>query len=278
LNPIFLTIFDCDVVIDCDDQRAAALIHHCYSAFIQPIQADRTALRISVLAIGQQARSIRLEGIERSCKSEAEFLYNFEKELTIALQRKRPDLFFVHGAAVVYDGRCTILVGASGIGKSTLCWGLCNEGFAYLSDELAPINLRDMTVIPYPHALCIKKVPEGGYPLPKTAYSSEETMHIPFEAIPIPGPASPAPLAGIVFLERQLQDGTATGQRLGTAEAGARLYSHGLNQLAHALDGLPTVRRIAAAVPAWCLERSTPEAMREAIRNLVMRQPIVDNS
>src|SRR4030066_1754533 len=59
----------------------------------------------------------------------AEFLFLFEKDLTIELQRRRPDLFFIHAAAVEFDGKAAIIAAPSGTGKSTTTWGLPPAGF-----------------------------------------------------------------------------------------------------------------------------------------------------
>ena len=51
------------------------------------------------------------------------------------------------------------VLGKTGAGKSTTAWGLLHHGFSYLSDELAPIDLETLEVLPYRHALCLKRRP-----------------------------------------------------------------------------------------------------------------------
>ncbi len=43
-----------------------------------------------------------------------------------------------------------------GSGKTTLAAGLTHAGFAYLSDEAAPIDLRTRELVPYPRPLTMK--------------------------------------------------------------------------------------------------------------------------
>ena len=89
-------------------------------------------------------------------RDDGEFLYMFEKDMTIETQKLRRDLYFVHAAVLELDGRALALVAPSGCGKSTTAWGLLHHGFKYLSDELAPVHLTTMRVRPFPHALCVK--------------------------------------------------------------------------------------------------------------------------
>lgn len=89
-------------------------------------------------------------------RNDADFLFLFEKDLTIELQYQRPDLFFVHAAVVERDGKAVVLAAPSGTGKSTLTLALLHAGFRYLSDELAPFDLVTLQVMPYPHALCLR--------------------------------------------------------------------------------------------------------------------------
>ena len=90
---------------------------------------------------------------------DGDFLFLFEKDLTIELQKVRPALYFVHAAVLEYQGKGLMLIAASGGGKSTTTWALCHHGFRYLSDELGPVDVRTLKVVPYPHALNLKEAP-----------------------------------------------------------------------------------------------------------------------
>lgn len=175
----------------------------------------------------------------------AEFLFLFEKDLTLELQRCRQDLFFVHAAAVEINGSSAIITAPSGTGKSTTTWGLLHQGFRYLSDELAPIDLDTMTVCPYPHALCLKDEPPPPYSLPPGTLRTAKTLHVPVESLPAQAVQQPVPLVATFFLNRDGNVDRTSIQQINAAEAAVRLFTNALNPLAHHGDGLDAAIRVA---------------------------------
>ncbi len=268
-----LRIFDQPIRIDSKDPIADGLIAASYSAFRddQSMSDPGAVLYVVDRPPGRPHWDIHYLGLHVRCDNLADLAYFLEKALTIELQKIRRDLFFVHAAAISFDGRCTLIAGESGAGKSTLCWGLCNEGGTYLSDELAPVNLDTMTIAPYPHAICLKSIAEGGYPAPPGTIETERTMHIPIEAIPGSIEVRQRRLHNIVFVLTDTELNETSAIEISASEAATRLYANSLNQLAHANDGLAAVSRIARAARCYILHRSQPEKMRRAIRELVNR-------
>jgi hypothetical protein len=158
--------------------------------------------------------------------------------MTIELQKRRRDLYFVHSAVLEWAGKACLLVAASGSGKSTMTWALVHHGLRYLSDELAPIDLQTLEVHPYPHALCLKKEPPASYPLPARLLSSARACYIPPEQLP--GGVNPCaiPLAALFFLRYSPETSRPAVRPLSRAEAAARLFANALNPLAHRGEGL----------------------------------------
>ncbi len=180
--------------------------------------------------------------------SKAEFVYEFEKEITITVEQLRRELLFLHAAVVTRAGQAHIICGESGSGKSTTTWALLHHGFHYASDELAPIDLPRMRVLAYPHALCLKWRPPPPYSLPATSLETEHTIHV---AIPLDQSLTdalhdPLPVGSIGFLLSSADDPAPSIRRISASEAAARLYANTLNALAHGNDGLNAVATLAS--------------------------------
>jgi hypothetical protein len=185
---------------------------------------------------------------------EGEFLYELEGDVSIAVQRLRRDLYFLHAAVAEVEGRAYLLVAESGGGKSTTLWGLLHHGWRYLSDELAPIDLSSMRVHAYPRALCLKRQPPRGYPLPGATLETPRTFHIPVEHLPHVSQLQSCPVVAVYFVTHCPGASSPDVRAISAGEAGARLYANTLNQLAHANAGLDAAVRIAKSIPSFALD------------------------
>lgn len=179
------------------------------------------------------------DGIEKHhAQDESEFLFFFEKDLTIELQKLRRDLLFIHAAALEYRKRAIIFPASSGAGKSTFTWALLHNEFRYLSDELAPIDLDTMHVLPYPHALCLKSDPPAPYDVPQSVIRTSHTLHVPVTRFAHAVAPEAAPLSAIFFLEYHPSAAKPAIRQISAGAAAACLFSHALNPLAHSANGL----------------------------------------
>lgn len=273
-KPLNLEVMGCHFSVDCRDSTSPGIIAACYSAFLTG-QAEPGGVATHYRILGADSGwRLECEGDVIDCATLADLIYDFEKDMTVRVQLQRPDLLFIHGAVVAKDDRCVIIAGESGAGKSTLCWTLCNAGFEYLSDELAPVEPGAGIVQPYPHALCLKSRPTFMRELSPRVVDAERTLHIPLSDIPGPHALSATKLAAIVFIDKTVDiKRGALPQEIGAAEAAARLYANSLNQLAHEREGLGAVSRIASDTPAWSLQRAEPAAMVNAIRQIFRHRP-----
>ena len=176
---------------------------------------------------------------------DGDFLFQMEKEITIEVQKRRSDLYFLHAAVLDYNGLGLMLVANSGGGKSTTTWALCHHGFRYLSDELAPIDLKLLEVFPYSHALNLKRRPPSPYELPQQTIRTSRTLHIPVTALPGGASRAPTQLAAFSLCRTVPTRGFPRARPISPAEAAARLFANALNPLAHAGEGLDGVFEIA---------------------------------
>lgn len=199
------------------------------------------------------------------------FLYALEKAITLDLQDSRTDLYFVHASVLERQGHAILIAAESGTGKSTTAWALLQHGFRYLSDELAPIDPTTLAVHAYPHALCLKAVPPGPYPLPRNIVRTEKTLHVPAGEAGACVIQHPVPLQALFFLQREPHASRASFSEISPAEAGTRLYANTLNALAHPNSGLDTAVGIAGAVPAFLLNAGELRPTCELILDIVDR-------
>jgi hypothetical protein len=223
------------------------------------VKSDETSSSLSLVKRGHAAQA---------AGDSSDLLFLLEKEITIELQRRRAELYFLHAAAIAQGGRVCLLAAESGGGKSTTTWAMLHHGFDYLTDELSAVELQSMRVFPYPHAISMKRQPPPSYPLPSSVMQLGRTMHVPARALPGAVVSEPRPL-GAVFLLRFRPDLPAPEVRaIGPAEAAARLYVNALNALAHTDHGLDAVARIAEHVPCYTVSsaglRETCSLIRSA--------------
>jgi hypothetical protein len=196
-----------------------------------------------------------------------EFIYLFEKDMTIELQKIRSDLYFMHAAAVEYQGAGIILTAPSGTGKSTTSWALIHSGFRYLSDELAPIDLTNMNVCPYPHALNLKSKPPV-YALPENTIQTETTLHIPIhEAGQWLLQKTPVPVSTIFFLEYDSERTRPEIKPISKSLATAKIYANTLNALNHQNKGMDAALSIASRLHCFDLITTDLEETCTAIKS-----------
>ena len=200
-----------------------------------------------------------------------DFLFALEKDITVELQKRRADLYFLHSAAVAWEDGCFLLAAESGNGKSTTTWGLLHHGFDYLSDELSPIDLDSMMVHPYPHALCLKRQPPVDYRLPDGILDLGRTIHVPVQSLPSAFVARPLPLRAVLLVSHSPVPCTPSMHSISSAEAAARLYVVALNALAHANHGLAASVRIAEHVPCYAVSTADLSKSCAMIRSAIQR-------
>lgn len=250
MSTLWFCVFEKRVKISCSEPHLCKLLHLVYGQLqwlpgtVEP-QPDLN------YEIGYSSSDDALIFVHRDgqapayAEDDGYFIYLFEKDMTIALEHMRHDLFFLHAAALEYRGKIHLLVAESGGGKSTTSWALLHHGFRYASDELAPVQLETMEVLSYPHALCLKNNPPAPYLLPEETLVTERTMHVPVDGLPAAVVAESLPLKSIIFTKFYPHEHLPSIEKITTAQAGARVYANGLNQLAHPSHGLDAAIEIA---------------------------------
>ena len=247
------------VEIVCDDLAAASALRKNYEA-LSCDAAEGADLRYHVSA---ESTGFLLRGHNGRAVLAAELgdlVFQLEKAIIVAIQERRPDLLFLHAAALERDRAAWLFVGESGAGKSTTAWALLHHGFSYLSDELAPIDLESLEVFPYPHALCLKRRPPPPYLLPAESLDLGRTVHVPTRCLPSVSQLDPCSLQAVFFMSQDARGRDPVLRRISTAEAAARLYVSTLNALAHEARGLDAVLMVASHVSCFVLQAGDLES------------------
>lgn len=277
---LLLRACDCVIDVPCPDDETAALLRLGFGALVVPAGPASPAgdLRargdLEDRRADSRCRNALDEDISAvSTEDTGDFLFQMDKRLTVWLQHRRPDLFFLHAAAVARDGRVAVLAAPAGTGKSTLTLSLLQHGFEYLSDELAPIDLTRGTIYPYPHALCLKAQPAAVGALPAATLVTGARLHVPPESLPVRVHTEPLPLGAVFFLRRGPQT-ASTCRRVTKAAAVAHLMANALNAAAHPGDGLIAALMLSQSVPCYELDCSDPVASCAAIHS-VCKTPLV---
>jgi hypothetical protein len=264
-----LSVCGCTVSVTSRQVAAIDLLTAGYGAMADADPQPTACLCYSIRHDRHGLRELRRQGARPLvCSNNYELLYQFEKDLTLELQRLRPDLYFLHAGAVERDGRALLFAAPSGTGKSTLCYALLHQGFCYLSDELAPIDLTQLSITPYPHALCLKSPPPLPYTLPSDLIDTGRTLHIPTPLLPAPVRTTDCPLGAVLLIRRQAAPAPSP-RRLSPAEAATRLYVNTLNALAHPGDGLDAALAITTRVPCYELDSSSLTGMGAILDTLL---------
>lgn len=246
-----LSVLNRRVSIETDSAIAHTALEAAYGALETSRDGSTAALSYTIQAEGDRF-ILRRGDVSLASQNLAHLLYSFDKDLTIELQRQRPDLYFLHAGVVEFRGRALALVAPSGAGKSTFVWALLHHGYRYLSDELAPIELDALAVHPYPRALCLKREPPRDA-LPGATLRTAERLHVPTHALPSPHSLESVKLGAIFFVDHHRTATSALSGAVQPAEAAIRLYANALNPLAHANDGLEAAAAIASNVSCFNL-------------------------
>lgn len=277
LARLILGACDRNFLVQCDDDEAVPFLLAAFSGLLT-LSSSAIADAIELCRIVDGASECRFRvlnsrGGAESFSDIGGLVFHLDKLLTIALQYQRPDLYFLHAAAVALEGRVALLAAPAGTGKSTLTLALLNNGFSYLSDELAPLDVRTMTVHPYAHALCLKSAPPSPCRLPPGTLAGER-FHVPVGALSAVAVTEPLPLAAIVFIQRG-QQAPVVSRSITPARAAARLMANALNPLAHQGDGLDVAVTIAQTVPSFELDSGDLHRASVAVEKILSQRDVL---
>jgi len=268
MSLIDLDFFGCAIHVECMDRVAEALLNEIYCSFKRPAKNAQITYRISRDKLSGKLWITRDGESPEIARDGSDFIYLFEKNITIETEKLRRDLYFVHAAVLDMDGYAVALIAPSGHGKSTTTWGLLHHEFKYLSDELAPIDLTTMRVHSFPHALCLKAIPSDAYPLPAKTIYAGRTVHVPTSCFPCETTVETLPLKTVFFL-RFIGEGAAPVLKpISKVDATIRLFTNALNPIAHPADGLDAAAEIVSKTQCFELLSADLRATCELVKTV----------
>jgi hypothetical protein len=203
-------------------------------------------------------------------------LFHLDKCLIIALQLQRPEFCFLHAAAVAIGDRVAVLAAPPGTGKSTLTMALLGRGLAYLSDELAPIDVTRLRVFPYAHAVGLKSRPPEPFRLPQGTVGIGKRFHVTPSLFPAATVDEALPLAALVFL-RRAAGSAPISRRISAAAGAAHALANMLNPLAHQRDGLNVAADLAQRAPCFEVNIVDLKAACAAVEDILTVRPHEQN-
>jgi hypothetical protein len=256
IQEIRLDVFNKIILIHSYDEVCTGLITSIYQNLICSSQNDADInYEVSYDSSCKQFNLSRNGVNFQIAETPSDFIYYLEKDFTIETQKLKPDFFYLHAAAISKREKIILISGDSGAGKSTTVWALLHHDYKYLSDELAPVNLDNYSILPFPHALCLKNKPPNAYPLPENTIMLDRTTHIPIEHhLDLHHPNKV--LNHIFFIQYDQSINRTLVNELSEAESTLQLYKNGLNQLAHPNDGLLTANQIIRRTPCHSIKFS----------------------
>jgi hypothetical protein len=266
---VHIRILDRNVVIQCTDPRLHRIIAVMFRGFPAGSPGREPDLQYSICTDAATG-ALNLARAGRPtlhAHDDVQLMHLLDKDITIELQRARKELYFLHAAAISRNGNAWLLASASGGGKSTLTWALLHHGLGYLSDELAPIDLHRMRILPYPRALILKQVLPA-YPPPPSAIRLDSICYIA-PSFPDAANGNSTRLAGVFFVSRHPAHDEPRISRVSPPEAAARMYTVALNALAHACHGLEAAVHIAESVPCFALASADLMATSILVRSVM---------
>jgi hypothetical protein len=89
-----------------------------------------------------------------------------------------PNHYLLHAGVVSWNDQGIVICGASNMGKSTLTLKLVENGFKFLSDEVASINLSSCELSPFPRSLGFREDTLAKFPALKALNEKDNTKSL----------------------------------------------------------------------------------------------------
>jgi hypothetical protein len=123
------------------------------AGLFEPMIADGTAepvatVRLQVLADG--ARLLVNGALVADSSGAAPLMRRCYREVVTCYVERHPELVWMHAGCAATENGAVILPGDWGRGKTSIVLALCEHGWSYFSDDIAPVDVASGEVLPFP--------------------------------------------------------------------------------------------------------------------------------
>lgn len=177
-------------------------------------------------------------------------LRSLEYEVVMLLVEARPDLLWLHASAVANAASGGLLfLGPWGHGKSTLAAHLSARGWAYLADDVVPLDPRLDRLLPFPQTPRLRQGDQG------SQMSRQLLRHLPKADAPLrpEGVCRAAAPVGALIFPRYEAEIPARLEPCSPAAATLGLLQQCVNFAAHRSAAVRYMAHLAACRPAFNL-------------------------
>lgn len=169
-------------------------------------------------------------------------------EVRLQFTRARPDLLWLHAAAVERNGVALLLSGPSGQGKSTLSTRLCERGWRLLSDDISPTSMNADIVFPFPQAPRRRVFPGAVIDRHKLHILRREEVSVESHEVS----CAPVQVGAIAYIEFGVTELT-TVEKLAPGAASIELLRNAINFNDHRDAAVSKAASVGSRIPAYKL-------------------------
>ncbi|MDQ3244427.1 MAG: hypothetical protein M3Q09_11910, partial [Gemmatimonadota bacterium] len=161
------------------------------------------------------------------------------------------------------DGGALLLSGTSGQGKSTLTTYLCQHGWRYMSDDVAPLRMDVNVVLPFPQSPVRRLHPGREVSRDELGTLERETVAVTSVQIC----HEPTEIRGIVFIA-YAKGRKAELVRLEQGSGAMELLRNATNFFDHKASAVAKAAELGRRIPMYSLDYGIPGPAAELLNGL----------
>ncbi len=209
---------DVGLAVRSDSEAFLDTFRGVYGRFRQPVQDPALTCHVVTSAHPLGRPAVVVDGQPRFCDDPDVLVKHAYVAIMNAVFERVCDYAVIHAGVVSWAGQGVLLTGGPAVGKTTLTLELVRRGFAFLSDDVAPLHRATGQVVPFPKTLGVRP----GTPPLMPGFSFADQRTIPFfaegqkrfvdvEAIKAGALGEPCPARYLFVLSDRLDDEEPAG-------------------------------------------------------------------